>query len=213
MFCSYCGMKNYDNAAFCYYCGSPLTEIQQKKNKALPMILISCSIVVIITVILIIWVSSGSRQSNTVASHGFSTPEDAALNWLEGVYNNNYDLVAKTIYPDMIHVNVQRDIYKFQPSYIQKFTYSIQKTKIEDVSVDDAEIFEEAIRLYYNQDYNIREFKQIVVTVGISSDVKDYETSKEKIIVIKIANRWYSLMDTRIIEYYLQHSGFTYYYE
>ncbi|MBE6984222.1 MAG: zinc-ribbon domain-containing protein [Ruminococcaceae bacterium] len=118
MFCRYCGMQNYDNAAFCNYCGTPFTEMRPKKSKALPMILISCAIVVIITAIIIICISSGSRQSSTATSHGFRTPEDAALNWLEGVYNNNYDLVVQTIYPDMIHDNIQRDIYKFQPSYI-----------------------------------------------------------------------------------------------
>ena len=192
MICQYCGIQNYMGAMYCGYCGAPLAEIR-KKRKALPMILIGSIVVVIVAVVLVFALASNS--------HGYDTPEEAGKAWLEAITEHDIEALKKTVHPDMLSDSIERDFYIF--SSASSIDYSIKSITTTDITTKEFSRFEEAMDKVFYQDFNITAAKIVKITV-VASENGEKVTDDTAVYVVKIDDKWYSFMDSRVLGYYLE---------
>ena len=103
MICKTCNMMNEAGAQVCASCGANL-EKKQNSNKILFAIL-GVVAVAILALVLVLALGGG---------HGFDTPEEAAIAFVEGSRGGNADLAKEAMYPDVINDKVEEQLEKMQ---------------------------------------------------------------------------------------------------
>ncbi len=83
MICQYCGFENCAENSFCIYCGSSLYSTSEKRARKMRILIGALSSILVIAILLgacLFFLPNSVEPQNEYHSHGFDTPEKAALN-------------------------------------------------------------------------------------------------------------------------------------
>lgn len=151
MICKTCNAMNEEGSLTCATCGANL-EKKEKSNKNL-FVILGIAAVAVLVLVLVLTLGGG---------HGFDTPEEAAVAFVEGSRGGDADLAKEAMYPDYIDDDVEELLEKLQ-KYIEEdgdenYGFNAEKStnmpslcdKVEefyaekdvDVTVDDVEVVE-----------------------------------------------------------------------
>lgn len=197
MFCGNCGTNNQDGVPFCGNCGAPLAANPQNvpapeapapaapKKNLLPII-IGAAAVVVVVILLIVLLSGGVNSS----------PEDAALAYVEGTVLCDADLRVSAKYPGVYSDKEIEDLeetYEKEKEIMDRLdgdAYDFEVTNIRSVDEDEYDEWEEDYKREYDLDIEITAMERITVTYTTS--VGDIEsTDSRTVYVMEVDGDWY----------------------
>ena len=157
-------------------------EAPKKKKKLLPWIIAGAVLLVAIGVVLFLVLGGGSNSS----------PENAALDFVEGLYEGDFDQVCDAVYPELIdddleeyfdEVSVEMEYYEVEYS-----DFTVTDTEYGDRY--DCEEMEEYIYDYFDKKVEVSQI--CWVEVSYNYEFWGYEYSDDyEVCVAEIDGNWY----------------------
>ena len=218
MFCSNCGTSNQDGVAFCANCGNPLVSNTQPAQPVQPEFTapvqpesaqpeyaqptpaapkknlkpIIIGAIAVIAVIILLFVFLGGS--------GASSPEDAAITYIEGSLNYNLSDVESVMLPEVLeHENWEEveDSFEEAEEYYDELGISVKDVEVTEVrnlgNSDIAEI-EEMLADEVGAIINIDDAKRIEVSYDIDSAMGEYSDS-QWVVAVLVDGDWYIIPD------------------
>lgn len=217
MLCSNCGKGIFAESRFCPECGFPVNynetsagsnEITQeedlfaetnnqrekaniKKRASLFGIIIAIVALVVLIIILI------------PSKHGYDTPEEAAITYLEGLLYDDPEKCFSAMHPSLIDdINESEILVSCATAHeIGVRHYSCDTVEVFDNEDNDFLLFKEAIDYVFDKNIKIIALANVRCNITYMEDGSQ-EDVEMPIAVLKIGDRWYSMMDSRVLRYY-----------
>lgn len=218
MICRNCGKGIIAESNFCPECGFPIdhnetsaysneirrednlfqeTNVQRESANAKKRVsifgLLAVAIVALVVLIIIL----------APSKHGYDSPEEAAITYLEGLLFDDPDKCLSAMHPSLIDDTSELEVLvSCATSHeIDVRHYSSGKVEVFDNDDEDSILFKEAINHVFDENIEIIALADVECCITYIED-GEQEESEISIAVIKIDERWYSVMDSRVQRYY-----------
>jgi len=178
MICKNCNAMNEEGSLICTTCGVSLAE-KPKNNKKLFMIL---GIVAVVVIAVVLVLALGRN-------HGFDTPEEAAVAFVEGSRGGDADLAKEAIYPDYIDDEVEKMLDRLQKHIGEngEENYGFKAVK----STGMPNLWEKVEDFYGEKNVNVTVDDVEVVEVNYKTKGES-STTTLTVFVAKIDGKWYA---------------------
>ena len=175
------GQASYGQAPY----GQP--PVKKKKNKALPWIIVGAAVVVVAAIVLVLVLVLGGNNQGS--------PEDAAIAFVEGSLDFDFDKVTSVVHPAMLE-DVDKEEFNEMKDELGGFSINYSNVKVEEAehSKDDCEYYEEEFYDYYDLDVDVED----VCYVTVSFDVEMFgmsESTDQDLTVFEVDGKWYVYPD------------------